>query len=398
MRRFLFIIGLILLFISLAGVAILSTRGVATVTWVADLAAPTGERVQNTALEGQAAARSLGERLFDSPAQGPALVLIAALGGALAVTLAIALWQAGRVWRWLVVVVGALLVIGCAVLGLGLLVGSSGDSMAPMSTAATPPAAEEPAEAAGEPAEEEPAMEASATVVGLLTPTATNRPESTLSLTETAPPGGEGESGSAEGFAVVEAEWPDHMGRGDTGVVRIQLERRAEGTLEVTVEVPGNVGEAALIEVPEGATGSSLEDAFGPDYRALAVANLESAGFEVRRSAAWAEYQPLSRERVQWAWLIDPQSTGSQVMVATITGLWEPVDEPDACAQGSDSCIERELWYAILETRVHDPLVETGQLDLLSIVTGVLGSSVSIPWLVERVQGVVGRKPDGGMA
>jgi hypothetical protein len=82
-------------------------------------------------------------------------------------------------------------------------------------------------------------------------------------------------------------------------------------------------------------------------------------------------------------------------MVATVTGLWEPVDQPDACAEGSSSCIEQELWYAILETNVRDPLVETGQLNVLSIVTGVLGSSVSIPWLVERAQGAFGRKPGG---
>jgi hypothetical protein len=164
----------------------------------------------------------------------------------------------------------------------------------------------------------------------------------------------------------------------------------------VTVEVPGNVGEATLVEVPEGATGSSLEDAFGPDYRALAAANLESTGFDVWRSSARAAYQPLSREQVQWVWFIEPLREGEHTMVATVTGLWEPVDEPEACTQGSDSCIERELWYAILETRVRNPLIETGQLNFLSIVTGVLGSSVSIPWLVERVQGVFGRKSGGG--
>ena len=115
----------------------------------------------------------------------------------------------------------------------------------------------------------------------------------------------------------------------------------------------------------------------------------------MRRSSAWAEAQPLSRERVQWAWFVDPLGAGDHTMVATVTGLWEPVDEPDACARGSDSCIEQELWYAILETRVRDPLIETGQLNILSIITGVLGSSVSIPWLVERAQGVFGRKPGG---
>jgi hypothetical protein len=404
MRRFLFVIGLILLVVSCAGVAILSTRGPTTVTWVADLAAPTGERVRNTALDGQVVARSLGERLFDSPAQGPALVLIAALVGALAITLAIVLWRAGRFWRWLVVGGGALLVIACLVLGIGGLgLFLLGGGAAPMSVEATQPAAEEPAEEA--PAEEEPPVESTeGAALSTSTPSAiepeyteeaTAEPQPTPEIVEATPPGGEGETGSGGAFTFVEAEWPERMGRGDSGVVQIRLVRRAEDTLEVTVEVPGNVGEAALVEVPEGATGSSLETAFGPDYRALATASLESTGFDVQQSSASAEYQSLSSESVRWAWLINPLSTGSQTMVATVTGLWEPVDEPDACAEGSSSCIEHELWYAILETNVHDPLVETGQLNVLSIVTGVLGSSVSIPWLVERAQGVFGRKPGG---
>jgi hypothetical protein len=404
MRRFLFVIGLILLIVSLAGVAILSTRGPTTFTWVADLAAPTGDRVRNTALDGQVVARSLGERIFGSPAQGPALVLIAALVGALAIALVIALWRTGRIWRWLVIGGGALLVIACLVLGLGMLIGMTRMGALPMSAEATQPAEEESA-AEEEPVEEEPPVESTEGVVfSTSTPIAiepenteeaTAEPQPTSGIVEATPLGDEGGTGSVEAFTFVEAEWPERMGRGDSGVVRIQLVRRAEDTLEVTVEVPGNIGEATLIEVPEGATGDSLETAFGPEYRALAAANLESAGFDVRQSSVWAGYQSLSSELVQWTWLINPLSTGSQTMVATVTGLWEPVDEPDACAQGSSSCIERELWYGILETKVRDPLVETGQLNLLSIVTGVLGSSVSIPWLVERAQGVLGRKPGG---
>jgi hypothetical protein len=413
-------------------VAILSTRGVTTVTWVADLAAPTGERARNTALDGQVVARSLGERLFDSPAQGPAVVLIAALGGALAIALAIALWRAGRIWRWLILGGGALLVLACVVLGIGGLGLFLGGGAMPMSMEATQVVAEEPAEEEPAPAEEEmeeepmeevevlPVEPTEAAIPSTSTPIAdepetteepTGEPEPTQEVIEVIPPGGEGESEeeaaeeepavgstSEEMFTFVEAEWPERMGRGDSGVVRIRLTRRTEESLEVTVEVEGNVGEATLIEVPEGATGDSLETAFGPEYRALAVANLESAGLDVRRSSAWAAYQPLSRESVQWAWFVSPLSTGDQTMVATVSGLWEPVDEPDACAGGSDSCIERELWYAILETRVRNPLIETGQLNLLSIVTGVLGSSVSIPWLVERAQGVFGRRAGGGIA
>jgi hypothetical protein len=402
MRRFLFIIGLILLIVSLAGVAILSTRGPSTVTWVADLAAPTGDRVRNTALDGQVVARSLSERIFDSPAQGPALVLIAALVVALAIALTIALWQAGRVWRWLVIG-GVLLVVAvCGVLGIGGLGLFFLGGAAPMSAESAPTAVEEPAEDA--PAEEVVEVPTEMAALSTSTPSAietenteeaTATPQPTLGIIEATPLGDGGESGPNGAFTFVEAEWPERMGRSDSGVVRIQLVRRAEDTLEVTVEVPGNVGEATLIEVPEGATGDSLETAFGPEYSALATANLESTGFDVQRSSARAAYQSLSRESVQWVWFVNPLSTGSQTMVATVTGVWEPVEEPNACAQGSSSCIEEELWYAILETQVHDPLVETGQLNLLSIVTGVLGSSVSIPWLVERAQGVFGRKPGG---
>jgi hypothetical protein len=299
-------------------------------------------------------------------------------------------------------------VLGIGGLGLFFLGGA-----APMSAESAPTATEEPmgeevaeeAPAEEEPAEEEPVeMPTQGVVFSTSTPIAiepenteeaTAEPQPTQEIVEATPPGDGGGTGSVEAFTFVEVEWPERMGRSDSGVVRIQLVRRAEDTLEVTVEVPGNVGEATLIEVPAGATGDSLETAFGPEYSALATANLESTGFDVQRSSARAVYQSLSRESVQWVWFINPLSTGSQTMVATVTGLWEPVDEPDACAQGSSSCVERELWYAILETKVHDPLVETGQLNLLSIVTGVLGSSVSIPWLVERAQGVFGRKPGG---
>jgi hypothetical protein len=307
-----------------------------------------------------------------------------------------------------------LMVAACVVLGIGGLgLFFLGGGAAPMSAESMPTATAEPmgeevaeeAPAEEEPTEEEPAeMPTQGVVFSTSTPIAiepesteeaTAAPQPTQGIIEATPLSDEGESGSDGAFTFVEAEWPERMGRSDSGVVRIQLVRRAEDTLEVTVEVPGNVGEATLIEVPEGATGDSLETAFGPEYSTLATANLESTGFDVQRSSARAAYQSLSRESVRWTWFINPLSTGSQTMVATVTGLWEPIDEPDACAQGSSSCIEEELWYAILETKVHDPLVETGQLNLLSIVTGVLGSSVSIPWLVERAQGVFGRKPGG---
>jgi hypothetical protein len=128
---------------------------------------------------------------------------------------------------------------------------------------------------------------------------------------------------------------------------------------------------------PVGTPRVPVERAFGPEYRASAVANLVGAAFDV--DPLTTEYQSLEQPRITWKWNVVPKKAGPQVVNACIKVRWEPI--------GGDGQIrEREIWDEELEIVVGEPWIATPQLNIVSLVSGLLGSGLSMPWLYERIR------------
>jgi hypothetical protein len=48
--------------------------------------------------------------------------------------------------------------------------------------------------------------------------------------------------------------------------------------------------------------------------------------------------------------------------------------------------IEQPIWRSRLDIVVEKPWLTTGQISLFTVISGVLGSGLSIPWVYERIQ------------
>jgi hypothetical protein len=174
---------------------------------------------------------------------------------------------------------------------------------------------------------------------------------------------------------VIEAEWPRKMEVDRSDSIRIALVRTAGQPYVPTIEVPGHTPVVAS-PIPVGTPGIPLASAFGPDYEVSAIANLMGTAFEVERAAA--DWQSLEPPRVTWEWNVISKNPGPQVLNATIEVQWKP--------KISGQTISRQIWRSRLEIAVEKPLIATGQLEILTVLSGVLGSGFSLPWLYERLK------------
>jgi hypothetical protein len=175
-----------------------------------------------------------------------------------------------------------------------------------------------------------------------------------------------------------ELDYPEKVELGRSDTIRVTLRRAAEGPgteWTATVEDPAHAAIAASAQ-PVGTAGAPPEGAFGPGYVACAVASLQGQGFEI--SEVTPGCRPLDQERLTWEWNLRPRSDalGPQVINLRIEGRWESL-EPGRV-------LERELFRANLRVEVSRPLLS--YLNFGSLVSGILGSGLSIPWWYERIK------------
>jgi hypothetical protein len=175
---------------------------------------------------------------------------------------------------------------------------------------------------------------------------------------------------------MIEAEWPGRMEMDASDYIRISLVRTEEGEFIPTVEVTGHTAIAATPR-PVGTPEAPIEEAFGAAYKASAVARLEGANFEI--NALETGYQSLDQDRITWDWNISPLKPGEQTLNARIVVRWEPVE-------GDGDAIERTIWRAPLPITIETPWLKRGQLNILSLTSGVLGSVFSAPWMVQKAK------------
>jgi hypothetical protein len=139
---------------------------------------------------------------------------------------------------------------------------------------------------------------------------------------------------------------------------------------------PGHTAIAVPVSPPAGTPGVPVAESFGPAYRGYATAHLVGAAFDV--SPLTTESQSLEQPEIVWEWNVLPKKAGPQVVNVDIVVQWRPVG-------GAGEVIQRQVWRRQLQITVWEPLIAKGQLSLLTVVSGFLGSGLSIPWLYEKI-------------
>ena len=175
---------------------------------------------------------------------------------------------------------------------------------------------------------------------------------------------------------MVEAEWPKKMEIDRSDSMRISLVRTTDQVFVPTIEIAGHTVIAAS-PIPVGTPEAPIERAFGPEYEALAIANLAGAAFDV--SPLTTEYQSLEQLRITWEWNIIPRKPGPQIVNVSIEVQWKPI-------RSEGQTIRRQIWRSRLDILVEKPLIATGQLSLFTLISGLIGSGLSVPWLYERIK------------
>lgn len=171
---------------------------------------------------------------------------------------------------------------------------------------------------------------------------------------------------------VVAAEWPLRIETRRSSTIRVSLMRTADG-LVPTVEIEGNTA-ALSTPVPVGTLDAGLRNAFGDEYEAYAIARLEGTSFDIELASP--EVQSLAEPQVSWVWNIGSEAPGPQGIDGYIEVEWRPRD-------GRGSSEKRQIWSFHLDIEVLQPLFVRGQVNVLSLVSGVIGSGLSLPWLYE---------------
>lgn len=171
---------------------------------------------------------------------------------------------------------------------------------------------------------------------------------------------------------MVESEWPVRIGTKRSSTIRVSLMTGTEG-LVPTVEIQGNTA-ALSTPIPVGTAEAELRSAFGNEYEPYATARLEGTSFDIELASP--EVQSLSEPRLSWIWNISSEDPGPQSIDGYIEIEWKPVD-------GAKRSEKRQVWSFHLDIEVVQPLFVRGQVNVLSLVSGVIGSGLSLPWLYD---------------
>jgi hypothetical protein len=186
---------------------------------------------------------------------------------------------------------------------------------------------------------------------------------------------------------LVEKEWPRQLETNSSDFIRALLTTTlGSAPTEIPTAATGNHSLAEESPFPVGAMfndpNTSIENAFGTGYEAFATANLVTTAFEVQLIGP--QWRTLRQPSIEWDWNISPktQRLGKQVIDMDIEVQWIP----KVNKQQQQGQILSQIWQSHVEVEVISHWVDMGQISIGSLVTGFLGSGLTIPWLWEQVE------------
>jgi LysM repeat protein len=170
---------------------------------------------------------------------------------------------------------------------------------------------------------------------------------------------------------LIEAEWPVKLEVGQEGTVRISLIQTDSDGYVPTVVVTGNTAEistARAVGTPDVGIGS----AFGPNLQAFAIPAFDTM---IGHTPPEPEPQRFDGSRIDWKWIVAPTSKGRQTVIVSITIEWR---RDDGTVQD-----RRKIWDPPqpIAIEVVQPFITMGELSISSLLTGVIGSALSVPFL-----------------
>lgn len=113
----------------------------------------------------------------------------------------------------------------------------------------------------------------------------------------------------------------------------------------------------------------------GSGYNAAVQAKLIAPAFDVQSAG---DVHSLDQNELTWQWGITPKRAGTQKVIIIVDGNWRP--------QSGGQTIERNLWRREFTIEVHEPIFSLGQISLASLASGLAGSMLSVPWIVDQVR------------
>lgn len=192
---------------------------------------------------------------------------------------------------------------------------------------------------------------------------------------------------SPEDSLLIEEEWPDQIEINSSDFIRVLLTTTlGSAPTEIPTTTAGNHSLARESPFPIGAMlndpNTSIENAFGTGYEAFATANLITTAFEVQPIGP--QWRPLRQPSIEWDWNISPkaQMIGSQVIDIDIEVKWIP----KVNGQPIQGQIINQVWQSHIKVNSISHWIDTGQISISSLITGFIGSGLTIPWLWEQVE------------
>lgn len=174
----------------------------------------------------------------------------------------------------------------------------------------------------------------------------------------------------------VEGEYPGRLEKGSSERLRIRLLRRLVESPREIDEKRGDGDRTVLTEsidpVPGRPLDVALEESQGKGAAAWIRCRLKSDSLElVPSNAETADWRPLGGElQIEWEWRVKTTSTVIQQQIEAIMEIeWRPVT-----SNGVLGTVSHQLWRENLVVTVADPLLKSGEVEIVSPILGGSGA------------------------
>ncbi len=169
----------------------------------------------------------------------------------------------------------------------------------------------------------------------------------------------------------LQINWPHtlELGRSETiEIVLTGLPPGLEGIAGAGTPPPAGLVTAVPVPTPPFPV--------GPETPADVSARLAGAAFTL--VSASPEVQPV-RSGARWIWNVIGTSPGRQVIDGVVELTMPNPAQPTRPYRAL-------LWRDRLAVEVTQPWITVGQLNLLALLSGLVGSALSVPWIYERIR------------
>lgn len=168
---------------------------------------------------------------------------------------------------------------------------------------------------------------------------------------------------------IVETEWPMKMEVNRSGTIRVSLIRVGDNTYLPTVEIAGHTAIVSTLIIPTPNPGPETTE-----YQAFVTSYIPSTTTLEVVPPPFPE-QLLDQSRIDWIWNIVANKPGDHEITVYIYVHWKP--KTDAGSPTAPLLV----WHSTRVIKAVQPLITIGQISVATLISGSVGSGLSVPWL-----------------